>query len=194
MRVIARVANVRHHPHLVSLHEHYEDDFLIYIVMDSLKGGDLYDHLVDDDSIDGMHGGNGGYINESNANNGSKRKKGEDGDSDEDDIEIKSVASYTEYNIMLIATQILNAVNALHEVGVIHRDIKPENILYTDNNNNGKRDVLKIADFSLAGKDFHQKMQKKEMQKNNMKKNIYDDNNFAPILTQAGDTRITRLL
>lgn len=50
---------------------------------------------------------------------------------------------------MLIATQILNAVNALHEVGVIHRDIKPENILYTDNNNNGKRDVLKIADFSL---------------------------------------------
>ena len=134
--------------------------------MDSLKGGDLYDHLVDDDSIDGMHGGNGGYINESNANNGSKRKKGEDGDSDEDDIEIKSVASYTEYNIMLIATQILNAVNALHEVGVIHRDIKPENILYTDNNNNGKRDVLKIADFSLAGKDFiKKKMQKKKRMK-----------------------------
>ena len=33
------------------------------------------------------------------------------------------------------------------------------------------------------------------MQKNKKyEKHIYDDNNFAPILTQAGDTRITRLL
>ena len=177
MRVIARVANVRHHPHLVSLHEHYEDDFLIYIVMDSLKGGDLLDHLVDGGAC-GATGGAG-----------------------------SGVHSYTEYHIMLITQQILKAVHALHDVGVIHRDIKPENILYedlfedawqeqkgkeqthfsglnhsatnkhatttnmqTEGNGNGippsrfepcsiqyPTDVLKIADFSLAGtmRQFH---------------------------------------
>ena len=47
MRVIARVEGVRRHPGLVSLHECYEDDFLIYIVMDSVRGGDLLDNIID---------------------------------------------------------------------------------------------------------------------------------------------------
>ena len=50
--------------------------------------------------------------------------------------------SGTSYNSALIAKQILNAVNALHEVGVIHRDIKPENILIS--RSNGDLNHLKI--------------------------------------------------
>jgi calcium/calmodulin-dependent protein kinase I len=165
MRVIARVANVRHHPHLVSLHEHYEDDFLIYIVMDSLKGGDLLDHLVDD-------GGTGGASISDSFNNGEDSNSNNNSKTNRDSY-------YTEYHIMLITKQILNAVHALHDVGVIHRDIKPENILYEDtmqdiegesggsDDSKGFQemtgsiqyptDILKIADFSLAGtmRQFH---------------------------------------
>ncbi|MGE0133204.1 MAG: serine/threonine-protein kinase [Blastocatellales bacterium] len=45
---------------------------------------------------------------------------------------------------VLIATQIAEALNAAHTVGIIHRDIKPENIMVLDNR------LVKTLDFGIA--------------------------------------------
>ncbi len=49
-----------------------------------------------------------------------------------------------------IVSQILDALNALHEAGLVHRDIKPENIMM---NRAGK---VKIIDFGLCTSADHQ--------------------------------------
>ena len=47
-----------------------------------------------------------------------------------------------------IAGQILDALAALHETGVVHRDLKPENVLLTTRH--GRSDYVKIFDFGVA--------------------------------------------
>ena len=47
-----------------------------------------------------------------------------------------------------IAGQILDALSALHETGVVHRDLKPENVLLTARH--GNRDYVKLFDFGVA--------------------------------------------
>jgi eukaryotic-like serine/threonine-protein kinase len=44
-------------------------------------------------------------------------------------------------------TQILDALEAAHALGVIHRDLKPENVFIT---NEGGKPVLKLIDFGIA--------------------------------------------
>ena len=45
-----------------------------------------------------------------------------------------------------LARQILEALSAVHDSGVLHRDLKPSNILLTGPD----RDVVKLADFGVA--------------------------------------------
>ena len=45
---------------------------------------------------------------------------------------------------LLLARQILSALQSTHKAGIIHRDIKPSNILINDNN------FVKVTDFGLA--------------------------------------------
>ena len=47
-----------------------------------------------------------------------------------------------------IALKLLDAVNYIHQHGVVHRDLKPENIIVTRSGNN-----VKIIDFGLADND-----------------------------------------
>ena len=76
------------HPAVVKVYEVYESENEIFIVMEHMRGGELYDVMVD------------------------KEK-------------------FSEEEVRVATYQVLEAVNYLHEKGVIHRDIKPENILLT---------------------------------------------------------------
>jgi serine/threonine-protein kinase len=49
---------------------------------------------------------------------------------------------------IFIAFQILNALSAAHQAGVIHRDLKPDNIFLTTIS--GLSDIVKLLDFGIA--------------------------------------------
>jgi serine/threonine-protein kinase len=54
--------------------------------------------------------------------------------------------------IVRIVSQVLSALSAVHEVGIVHRDVKPENILVVagQNDDGGKADIVKVCDFGIA--------------------------------------------
>lgn len=100
IRVLRRLA----HPNIVQLLETFEDKWKVYLVMELVTGGELFDRIVE---------------------------KG----------------SYTEKDASDLIRQILEAVDYMHEQGVVHRDLKPENLLYYSPNNDSK---IMISDFGLS--------------------------------------------
>ncbi|XP_017155659.1 calcium/calmodulin-dependent protein kinase type 1 isoform X1 [Drosophila miranda] len=92
------------HPNIVQLLETYEDKSKVYLVMELVTGGELFDRIVE---------------------------KG----------------SYTERDASHLIRQILEAVDYMHEQGVVHRDLKPENLLYYSPEDDSK---IMISDFGLS--------------------------------------------
>ncbi|XP_017869110.1 PREDICTED: calcium/calmodulin-dependent protein kinase type 1 isoform X2 [Drosophila arizonae] len=92
------------HPNIVQLLETYEDKAKVYLVMELVTGGELFDRIVE---------------------------KG----------------SYTEKDASHLIRQILEAVDYMHEQGVVHRDLKPENLLYYSPEDDSK---IMISDFGLS--------------------------------------------
>ncbi|KAM7358794.1 calcium/calmodulin-dependent protein kinase I isoform 1-T2 [Cochliomyia hominivorax] len=92
------------HPNIVQLYETYEDKAKIYLVMELVTGGELFDRIVE---------------------------KG----------------SYTEKDASDLIRQILEAVDYMHEQGVVHRDLKPENLLFYSPDDDSK---IMISDFGLS--------------------------------------------
>ncbi|KAH8283412.1 hypothetical protein KR054_010836, partial [Drosophila jambulina] len=92
------------HPNIVQLLETYEDKSKVYLVMELVTGGELFDRIVE---------------------------KG----------------SYTEKDASHLIRQILEAVDYMHEQGVVHRDLKPENLLYYSAEDDSK---IMISDFGLS--------------------------------------------
>ncbi|XP_020809865.1 calcium/calmodulin-dependent protein kinase type 1 isoform X2 [Drosophila serrata] len=100
IRVLRRLT----HPNIVQLLETYEDKSKVYLVMELVTGGELFDRIVE---------------------------KG----------------SYTEKDASHLIRQILEAVDYMHEQGVVHRDLKPENLLYYSAEDDSK---IMISDFGLS--------------------------------------------
>ncbi|XP_037925477.1 calcium/calmodulin-dependent protein kinase type 1 isoform X2 [Hermetia illucens] len=92
------------HPNIVQLLETYEDKTKVYLVMELVTGGELFDRIVE---------------------------KG----------------SYTEKDASDLIRQVLEAVDYMHEQGVVHRDLKPENLLYYSQEEDSK---IMISDFGLS--------------------------------------------
>ncbi|KAK2580677.1 hypothetical protein KPH14_007779 [Odynerus spinipes] len=92
------------HPNIVQLLETYEDKLKVYLVMELVTGGELFDRIVE---------------------------KG----------------SYTEKDASGLIRQVLEAVDYMHEQGVVHRDLKPENLLYYSPDEDSK---IMISDFGLS--------------------------------------------
>ncbi|KAH8338196.1 hypothetical protein KR074_002937 [Drosophila pseudoananassae] len=92
------------HPNIVQLLETFEDKLKVYLVMELVTGGELFDRIVE---------------------------KG----------------SYTEKDASHLVRQILEAVDYMHEQGVVHRDLKPENLLYYSPDEDSK---IMISDFGLS--------------------------------------------
>lgn len=92
------------HPNIVQLFETYEDKAKVYLVMELVTGGELFDRIVE---------------------------KG----------------SYTEKDASHLIRQVLEAVDYMHEQGVVHRDLKPENLLFYSRDEDSK---IMINDFGLS--------------------------------------------
>ncbi|GLV37690.1 Calcium/calmodulin-dependent protein kinase I [Carabus blaptoides fortunei] len=92
------------HPNIVQLLETFEDKSKVYLVMELVTGGELFDRIVE---------------------------KG----------------SYTEKDASDLIRQVLEAVDYMHEQGVVHRDLKPENLLYYSPDEDSK---IMISDFGLS--------------------------------------------
>lgn len=92
------------HPNIVQLFETYEDKSKVYLIMELVTGGELFDRIVE---------------------------KG----------------SYTEKDASYLIRQVLEAVDYMHEQGVVHRDLKPENLLYYNPAEDSK---IMISDFGLS--------------------------------------------
>ncbi|KAK3908950.1 Calcium/calmodulin-dependent protein kinase type 1 [Frankliniella fusca] len=92
------------HPNIVQLLETFEDKHKVYLVMELVTGGELFDRIV---------------------------QKG----------------SYTEKDASDLIRQVLEAVDYMHEQGVVHRDLKPENLLYYSPDEDSK---IMISDFGLS--------------------------------------------
>ncbi|XP_055317130.1 calcium/calmodulin-dependent protein kinase type 1 isoform X2 [Sitodiplosis mosellana] len=92
------------HPNIVQLLETYEDKNKVYLIMELVTGGELFDRIVE---------------------------KG----------------SYTEKDASGLIRQVLEAVDYMHEQGVVHRDLKPENLLYYSPDEESK---IMISDFGLS--------------------------------------------
>jgi len=94
------------HPHILPLIEVFEDKEYIFLVLELVTGGELFDRIVEQ-------------------------------------------GSYSEKDASNIVFQILQAVEYLHNQGVVHRDLKPENLLVKDSTNDHGIHIY-VADFGLS--------------------------------------------
>ncbi|KAJ2886419.1 hypothetical protein FB639_001582 [Coemansia asiatica] len=125
MRLAAEVAihESMDHRSIVTVHDSFEDDRFVYIVMEYCRGGDLwrylrqrYLQLHQRETKDGQQQNNNG---------------GE-------------LAALSEPEVRYIMRQICEAVVYIHSCGAMHRDLKLANIMLTDTLD------VKIGDFGLA--------------------------------------------
>lgn len=102
-----KVLHKLQHPNIVRLLEVYDSKSTVYLVMDLVTGGELFDRIVER-------------------------------------------GSYTEKDAVELISQVVKAVDYMHEQDVVHRDLKPENLLYFDEDYNSK---IMITDFGLSTVD-----------------------------------------
>jgi eukaryotic-like serine/threonine-protein kinase len=115
----ARAASAPDHPNICTIHEFGEHEGQPFIVMQFLEGHTLRERLA-------------ASVNLS--------RSSEDGIAGP----LPPAIPFTIEEVLELAIQIANGLEAAHQKGIIHRDIKPANIFITD------RGEAKILDFGLA--------------------------------------------
>ena len=92
------------HPHIVWLHDYFEDPLIQATILEYLPGGSLQTLLKDRGQL-------------------------------------------SQAEVCALGIRIADALDHIHDVGVIHRDIKPENLLFADRTD---LNSIKLADFDVS--------------------------------------------
>lgn len=108
------------HPTTSKLIETIEAKNKLYIVMELVKGGELYDYIYKKKFLEGIV-----FF-----------------------IKIKTLSFSIEYEASYIMKQLLISLSYLHNMSIIHRDLKPENIMITQIQDNKIK--IKLIDFGFA--------------------------------------------
>lgn len=119
------------HPHIIRLYEVIETPSDIYVVMEYVKSGELFDYIVEK-----------GRLQEDEARNFFQQ------------VWIGNYncwlflfiypCSWVMFGNIFVCKQIISGVEYCHRNMVVHRDLKPENLLLDSKCN------VKIADFGLS--------------------------------------------
>jgi len=115
----ARAASALDHPNICAIYEFGEHEHQPFIVMQHLEGETLRERMAGPDGLPGHSEGDGGKT-------------------------LSLTPPFTLNELLDLATQIVDGIEAAHQKGIIHRDIKPANIFITH------RGEVKILDFGVA--------------------------------------------
>jgi len=124
-------------PHVTHLLDVYEDDDEVQLVLEYCPGGELFDAIHRRRQLA--------------AQDRSTKKKA---------TTTTTASGYTEREAAVIVGQLLEALAALHERGIVHRDVKPENVFLmstaaaatttTTSDGNDNDLEVRLSDFGLA--------------------------------------------
>jgi len=126
-----------HHPNIIRLHDVFEDETQVQIVMELCRGGELFDRIVE-------------KATEAKAKQAKQKQR---------TFHPPPVVApcFPERDAARILHSLLSAVSYLHSHDILHRDIKPENILFSQDSNDDDNDdapssSIKLIDFGLSVK------------------------------------------
>ncbi|KAB1264292.1 Calcium/calmodulin-dependent protein kinase type 1 [Camelus dromedarius] len=111
------------HPNIVALDDIYESGGHLYLIMQLVSGGELFDRIVEK-----------GFYTERDASRLI--------------FQVLDAVKYLhDLGIVHRDLKVLDAVKYLHDLGIVHRDLKPENLLYYSLDEDSK---IMISDFGLS--------------------------------------------
>ncbi|KAF7836292.1 calcium and calcium/calmodulin-dependent serine/threonine-protein kinase [Senna tora] len=130
------------HPNVIDLYDVYDDSNGVHLVLELCSGGELFDRIVAQDSIQVS-------ILELQTFLGFKLGVWEINIYVLNPIDhcIIIIIRYSEAEAAFVVRQIASGLEALHAANIVHRDLKPENCLFLDKTQNSP---LKIMDFGLS--------------------------------------------
>lgn len=114
------------HPFIVKLHYAFQTEGKLYLILDFLRGGDLFSRLSKEVNISQLELGFQFKIYCKCS------------------YPIKFQVMFTEEDVKFYLAELALALNHLHGLGIIYRDLKPENVLLDSDGH------IALTDFGLS--------------------------------------------